>query len=232
MCTESRPGGGEKVGAGCSARGRRGKGFTLAVKRATDLSLCALLSVLCIPVMILFAGLIKCSSPGSVFFVQERAGYRGKGFRMIKFRTMVPRKQTVEPMEWSEAEEERITRLGRFLRDYGLDELPQLYNILRGDMSIVGPRPPLPGQAAGFTARQRRMFEMRPGVLSWAAVQGRRSISPEQRIALHAWYVDHWSLRLDLRILWHSLVVVLRRQDAVELLPRSGRKEQQAHPEA
>jgi len=159
--------------------------------------------------------LVKLSSPGSIFFVQDRVGLNGQIFRMYKFRTMVG-KPDESIVVWSQSDEERITKVGRFLRDYGLDELPQAVNILKGDMSIVGPRPPLPNQAERYTEHQKTMFQMKPGVFSLAAVRGRRSIPTEERIELHVRYVENWSLGLDAEILWKGLLVVLGREDASE----------------
>ncbi len=190
----------------------------LALKRFLDILLSLVAILLSWPVLLLIAILVKLSSPGPVFFVQERAGLGQKPFPMFKFRTMVEALSKQQATVWTAAEEARITPVGRFLRDYGLDELPQLLNILRGDMSIVGPRPPLPVQVEGYTERQRKMFQMRPGVLSLAAVEGRRALPVEQRIELHVRYVEEWSLWLDLKILWRALFVVLRRQDATEAI--------------
>jgi sugar transferase EpsL len=194
----------------------------LALKRFLDILLSLVVLLLSWPVLLLIAVLVKLSSPGPVFFVQARAGLGQKPFPMLKFRTMAEASSKQQATVWTAAEEARITPLGRFLRDYGLDELPQLLNILRGDMSIVGPRPPLPVQVESYTERQRKMFQMRPGVLSLAAVEGRRALPVERRIELHVRYVEAWSLGLDFRILWRALFVVLGRQDASETRTEPG----------
>ena len=188
----------------------------LAVKRLGDVVVSAALLAVGWPVLVAIAVLVKATSPGPVFFPQERVGRGQRIYRMLKFRTMADRPSARSALAWTADDEARITPLGRFLRDYGLDELPQLWNILKGEMSIVGPRPPLPAQAEAYTERQKRMFDMRPGVLSLAAVEGRRSLPVVRRIDLHVEYVERWSLRLDVEILWRALFVVLRRQDAVE----------------
>ena len=188
----------------------------LAVKRLGDVVVSAALLAVGWPVLVAIAVLVKATSPGPVFFPQERVGRGQRAYRMLKFRTMTDRPSARSALAWTADDEARITPLGRFLRDYGLDELPQLWNILKGEMSIVGPRPPLPAQAEVYTQRQKRMFDMRPGVLSLAAVEGRRSLPVVRRIDLHVRYVETWSLRLDVEILWRALFVVLRRQDAVE----------------
>ncbi len=189
----------------------------LTLKRLLDIVLCLVVLLVSGPALLLIALLIKVTSPGPVFFVQERVGLGQRVYRMPKFRTMTDRPSGRSKLAWTAEDEARITPLGRTLRDYGLDELPQLYSILKGDMSIVGPRPPLPAQVESYTERQKRMFRMRPGVVSLAAVEGRRSLPVEARIDLHVRYVESWSLRLDLQILWRALFVVLGRQDAVEV---------------
>ena len=186
-----------------------------ALKRLFDIIMSMLVAVIGAPVFMVVAVLVKLSSPGPVFFVQDRVGKDGSAFRMYKFRTMAG-KPDASMLVWTQSEEDRITKIGRFLRDYGLDELPQVLNILRGDMSIVGPRPPLPMQAEQYTDCQKTMFNMRPGVISLADVKGRRSIPMEERIEWHVWYVQNWSMRLDLEILWKTLFIVLRRQNASE----------------
>ena len=190
-------------------------GIEHAIKRVFDVAACLMVLALGAPVFIIIALIVRLSSPGPVLFIQERTGRHGRAFRMYKFRTMVGRKDE-SILVWTTTDEQRITRVGRFLRDYGLDELPQVINILKGDMSIVGPRPPRPLQAERYSDHQRHMFSMRPGVISLADVKGRRSIPTEERIEWHVWYVENWSIRLDLEILWKTLLIVLRRENAEE----------------
>lgn len=190
-------------------------GIKLAMKRIFDVVMGLIVLVIGAPVFAIVAILVKLSSPGPIFFVQDRTGKHGRTFRMYKFRTMIGNADD-SLLVWTESEEARITTIGRFLRDYGLDELPQVVNILRGDMSIVGPRPPLLLQAGQYTDHQRIMFNMRPGVISLADIKGRRSIPMEERIEWHVRYVQDWSIRLDIEILWKTLFVVLRRQNAGE----------------
>jgi lipopolysaccharide/colanic/teichoic acid biosynthesis glycosyltransferase len=188
-------------------------------KRLLDIVVCSILAFCGFPILLLLALLVKLSSTGPVFFVQDRIGRNEKSYRIIKFRTMVGQPDNKET-RWTKSEEARITPIGRFMRDYGLDELPQLINILKGDMSIIGPRSPLPQQVKVFPARFKKMFDMRPGVLSLAAIEGRRSLSMEERYELHVQYVETWSLKLDLKILWRSLFVILRREAATENVPK------------
>lgn len=191
----------------------------LAIKRLFDIVISGLIFFICFPVLLLLAVLVRLSSPGPIFFVQTRIGKDEKPYRIIKFRTMTGN-PTKEATQWSKSEEERITPIGHFMRDYGLDELPQLLNILKGDMSIVGPRSPLPQQVTAFSTHFKKMFRMRPGVLSLAAISGRRSLTMEDRYNLHVHYVETWSLKLDIKILWHSLFIVLRKEAVTENLPR------------
>jgi len=191
------------------------KNFQLVIKRIFDL--CASLTILVVglPFLLLIGLFVKIASPGPVFFIQSRVGKNGKIYRMIKFRTMTGMPDS-QAMRWTLKDEQRIFRGGHFLRDFGLDELPQLLNIIKGDMSIVGPRPPLPQQVNAFPARLKKMFTMRPGVLSLAVIAGRRTLTLEERYDLHVQYVKTWSLKLDFKILWRSLFVVLRREGASE----------------
>ncbi len=189
----------------------------LYIKRFFDIGVCLLIIIIGFPFFLLFGILVKLSSPGPVFFVQTRIGKNEKPYKIIKFRTMSgsPDKNA---MRWTKSDEDRITRIGHFMRDFGFDELPQLFNILKGDMSIIGPRSPLPQQVEAFPSRFKKMFTMRPGVLSLAVIAGRRSLTMEQRYELHVQYVETWSLKLDFKILWRSLFVVLRRESATEKL--------------
>lgn len=188
----------------------------LGLKRICDVLICGLLLIVASPMLFILALLIKLSSPGPVFFVQERMGRWEQSFRIYKFRTMTGQPNPHDT-RWTKAEEARITPIGSFMRDYGLDELPQLVNILKGDMSIIGPRPPLPSQVTEFSPQLRKMFRMRPGVLSLAAIAGRRSLPMEERYKLHVTYVENWSLALDLKILWQSLFVVLGKESARDI---------------
>ena len=193
------------------------KWLSLFIKRIMDIVLCTMVLLITLPLLLIMPILVKLSSPGRVFFLQKRAGREMKSFEVIKFRTMKTN-LSAQSTVWSKEEEERITSIGRFLRDYGLDELPQLWNILKGDMSIIGPRAMLEETAISIPEQYRSIFRMRPGVLSLAVIAGRRTIPMEKRIELHAQYVEEWSLALDFKILWKSLFVVLFRQDANEVL--------------
>ena len=198
--------------------------LSLTVKRFMDISLCGAVFILASPLFLVIPILIKLSSAGPIFFVQSRVGQNRKTFNLIKFRTMRPTSKK-QALNWSKEEEERITPIGRFFRDYGLDELPQLYNILKGDMSIIGPRALLPVTADQISPQDHNIFLMKPGVLSLAAISGRRSIPMSKRIELHVKYVDEWSLTLDLKILWKSLFVVLFCKDANEIITEPKCKE-------
>lgn len=171
------------------------------VKRALDVGASCLGLAALVPVGLLVAAAIKLDSPGPVFFVQQRAGLNGRPFRAWKFRTMVPEAETQGLGPLTHAGDPRVTRVGRWLRATGLDELPQLWNVLRGEMSLVGPRPTLLYQVERYTPEQRRRLSVRPGLTGWAQVRGRNALTWAERIELDLWYIDHWSLWLDLKIL-------------------------------
>ncbi len=160
------------------------------------------------PVIWLIAALIRLDSPGPAFFRQERIGKDGNPFISIKFRSMADSKENTGVF----VGDKRITRIGKHLRDTSLDELPQLYNIINGEMSIVGPRPTLRYQVVAYDNFQRRRLEVKPGITGWAQINGRNTIPWEQRIILDVWYVDHWSLMLDLKIMWRTIKTVLRQE--------------------
>ena len=178
-------------------------------KRAVDLILTVpMLLLLAIPLLVL-ALAIAAEDRGPVFFRQERVGRGGKPFRVWKFRTMIPDAQSVGLKHTVAMNDERITRVGKVLRNFGLDELPQLLNVLAGEMSLVGPRPTLEYQVKAYDEFQRRRLEAKPGITSLAVVSGRNALSWEERIKLDVWYIDHWSLRLDVSILLRTLWKVL-----------------------
>jgi lipopolysaccharide/colanic/teichoic acid biosynthesis glycosyltransferase len=169
--------------------------------RALDVVLAAALLVVTAPLLALAALAIRLESRGPVFYRQLRVGRDGQPFELWKLRTMVPGAESMGAGIYVVAGDSRITRTGRLLRRFSLDELPNLVNVLRGDMSIVGPRPTVQEQVDRYTDRQRRRLEVRPGITGWAQINGRTSLPWPERIELDVWYVEHRSLRLDLRIL-------------------------------
>lgn len=186
--------------------------ISLAIKRAVDVVLSLGVAMLASPLLLLIALAIRLTSRGPILLKQERIGKEMRTFEMYKFRTM--RADHKATLAWTAADAEAVTSIGGFLRDYGFDELPQLLNILKGDMSIIGPRPPLATQADRYRGPLEAMFRMKPGVLSLAAAYGRRGIPPEKRAELHVEYVQRWSLLLDWHIFWRCFFVVLRKENA------------------
>ena len=181
-----------------------------SAKRAFDLAVAIPATILLAPVMAGVAAWVRLDSPGPAIFRQRRAGAFGRPFTCLKFRSMVDgAERTGAGLKVTE-DDDRITRAGRVLRRLSLDELPQLINVIRGDMSIVGPRPTLPAQVAHYDDVQRRRLLARPGITGLAQVRGRAAIPWSQRIALDVQYVDTWSMGLDLRIIGETIRVVLR----------------------
>ncbi len=181
-------------------------------KRLLDVTLASVGLVLSAPLLALLAVLIRLESPGHPFYTQTRAGRDGRPFSIYKLRTMVHGAEFAGAGLAIQAGDDRITHMGRLLRRYSLDELPNLYNVLRGEMSIVGPRPTLLHQVEQYTDRQRTRLEVKPGITGWAQINGRASLPWSERIELDIWYVEHRSLRLDLRILARTGRLVLRGQ--------------------
>jgi len=180
------------------------------MKRTLDVTIAAAAIVLFSPIMLATAIATVLTQGRPILFRQQRPGLHGQAFTIVKFRTM----RATQPGEiWYRTDERRVTRLGRFLRSTSIDELPELWNVIRGDMSLVGPRPLLMDYLESYTPAQRRRHEVRPGITSWAIVNGRHALSFADRLALDTWYVDHWSLRLDLRIMLLTARQVLRRTD-------------------
>jgi len=160
------------------------------------------------PILLIVAFLIRRQMGSPVFFRQTRPGLHGRPFEMIKFRTM---RDALGPDGSPLPDSERMTRLGRFLRSSSLDELPELWNVLKGDMSLVGPRPLLMEYLPLYSPEQARRHELRPGVTGWAQVNGRNAISWDEKFALDVWYVDNQSLWLDLKIIWLTIRKVIKR---------------------
>jgi lipopolysaccharide/colanic/teichoic acid biosynthesis glycosyltransferase len=198
--------------------GRPGQGLP----RAADLAI-ALVSLLILSPLLLAAAIaIKLSSPGPVFYRQRRVGKGGVVFELFKLRTM---RQGADPVGVGTAvtaDDPRVTRVGRLLRRFSLDELPNLFNVLRGEMRIVGPRATLPAQVELYTPRQRRRLDLRPGVTGWAQIHGRAGIPWEERIELDVWYVEHRSLWLDLKILARTPGALLGGAGNVAVDPYAG----------
>jgi lipopolysaccharide/colanic/teichoic acid biosynthesis glycosyltransferase len=186
-----------------------GTALTGVGERGLDLVLALLAAAMTAPLVALLALAIRLESPGSPIYRQTRVGKDGRLFEIYKLRTMVHGAEfTGAKLALAEGDE-RITRVGALLRRYSLDELPNLWNVLRGDMSIVGPRPTLEVQVLQYTQRQRGRLAVKPGITGWAQINGRASLPWPERIELDLWYVEHRSLRLDLRILWRTIGLVL-----------------------
>ena len=183
-----------------------------ALKRVLDVGGAVIVLTALSPLIALIALAIKLDDLGPVLFVQDRVGRGGRRFRCAKFRTMVQGAERMAGGFTVTAADTRVTRVGRLLRLWTLDELPQLFNVLRGDMSIVGPRPWVPSQAAQCSDADRRRFDVRPGMAGWAWIHGRNRLEWDERIRLDVWYVDHWSLLLDFRILARAFLLLLRRE--------------------
>ncbi|MDG4867875.1 sugar transferase [Guyparkeria sp. 1SP6A2] len=179
------------------------------MKRLFDLAASLLLLIGLSPVILVLIGLIRWRLDAPVFFRQTRPGVDGQPFEMIKFRTM---RELVDEAGQPLPDERRMTRLGAFLRSSSLDELPELWNVLKGDMSLVGPRPLLMEYLPLYNAEQMRRHEVRPGVTGWAQVNGRNAVSWDEKFKLDVWYVDNRTLRLDLKILLLTVKKVLWRE--------------------
>jgi sugar transferase EpsL len=165
--------------------------------------------VLFLPIMLLTSPLVWIFLGTPILFRQQRPGYRGKPFITYKFRTMTDRRGRDGNLL---PDSERLTRFGRFLRSTSIDDLPQLFNVLRGEMSLVGPRPLLMKYLELYTPEQRRRHDGLPGITGWAQVNGRNALSWDERFRLDVWYVDHWSFWLDIKILFMTLGTVVRRK--------------------
>ena len=180
-------------------------------KRLFDLFVSIMGLIICAIPMLIIAIAIKIESKGPVIFKQERVGKNGKVFNIYKFRSMCVGAEQTGSGVYSGKGDKRVTKVGKILRATSLDELPQFLNLLKGDMSLIGPRPPLtyhPWTWDKYTDEQKRMFEVRPGITGWAQVNGRKEVEWNKRIQLNVWYVDHVSLWLDIKILFMTVFKV------------------------
>jgi len=178
------------------------------IRRALDIAVSSLALTLAAPVLATAMVAIRLESPGPVIYRQRRAGRDGRPFDVLKLRTMVDGAEHIGAGLAIDANDSRVTRVGALLRRTSLDELPNLLNVLRGEMSLIGPRPTLPVQVAQYTKRQRGRLAIRPGITGWAQVNGRASLPWSERIELDLYYIEHRSLALDLRILWRTPALV------------------------
>lgn len=178
-------------------------------KRGLDFIVAFCLLLLSSP-LLLFAivGLLFANGRGNIFFLQERPGLQGKIFRIVKFKTMTDARDAAGNLL---PDAQRLTTIGKFVRSTSIDELPQLINVLRGDMSLIGPRPLLPQYLPLYSQEQARRHEVRPGITGWAQCHGRNAISWSEKFKLDVWYVDHISLTTDLKILWFTFKTVINR---------------------
>jgi lipopolysaccharide/colanic/teichoic acid biosynthesis glycosyltransferase len=179
------------------------------LKRWFDVAFAACALAIASPVLVVAALCARLGDRGPLLFRQERIGLRGLPFELLKFRTMRQHEYTVEQLGQVRPDHPLVTPVGRFMRRFKIDELPQLWNVVRGDMSIVGPRPTIREQVERYDAFRRRRLEARPGVTGWAQVKGSSEIPWDDRIMLDVWYIEHWSFGIDLRILLRTPAVVL-----------------------
>jgi sugar transferase EpsL len=182
--------------------------YERCAKRSLDFLLAITALLLFSPLLVTVTLLVNIQLGGCAFYQQIRSGICGKPFVLTKFRTMTEARDATGRLL---PDAQRLTAFGSFLRSTSLDELPELWNVLRGDMSLVGPRPLLPQYLERYTPEQARRHEVRPGLTGWAQVHGRNAISWEEKFALDVWYVDHVSFWLDLKILWLTVFQVVRR---------------------
>lgn len=184
----------------------------MIIKELLDRIFSLILIILLAPLFIILILCTKLDSKGPVFFLQERVGKGGRIFRILKFRTMIPNAIQIGSGVYTEDNDPRITRIGRFLRRTSLDELPQLINILKGDMSFIGPRPTLEYQVKEYDDFQKKRLLMKPGVTGLAQINGRNSISWPERIRYDVTYIESWSLFLDLKIFLKTFLVVFKQE--------------------
>ena len=185
-------------------------------KRFMDIVISLLALIVLSPLLLILAIAVKIDSPGPVVFKQQRIGRKGKVFNIYKFRSMCVGAEKIGSGVYSGKGDKRVTKVGNFLRKTSADELLQLVNILKGDMSLIGPRPPLtyhPWPYEQYTEEQKRMFEVRPGITGWAQVNGRKEVEWHKRIELNVWYVEHLSFWLDIKIFFMTIFKVFSNAD-------------------
>lgn len=180
------------------------------IKRSFDIIFSLTVLIMLSPIFLIIAILVKIKLGGHIFFVQERIGMYNRPFKMYKFRTMRDTKDSSGNLL---SDNERLTKFGKTLRSTSLDELPEFFNILRGEMSLIGPRPLLPEYLPLYSGEQIKRHNVLPGLTGWAQINGRNSISWTEKFELDVWYVENWSLKLDLKIFFLTIVKVIKRED-------------------
>ena len=188
------------------------------IKRSLDVVIAIFGLVVASPLLLIISILIKLDSPGPVFFFQTRIGLRGQVFSIVKFRTMCVGAEHTGSGVYSEKDDMRVTKVGRILRMLSLDELPQLFCLLAGTMSLIGPRPPLtyhPWPYENYSEEQKKMFSVRPGITGWSQVNGRNTVEWPRRIQLNVWYAEHLTFMLDVKIFFMTIYKVLGRKDVL-----------------
>lgn len=180
------------------------------IKRSFDIIFSLTVLIMLSPIFLIIAILVKIKLGGHIFFVQERIGMYNRPFKMYKFRTMRDTKDSSGNLL---SDNERLTKFGKILRSTSLDELPEFFNILRGEMSLIGPRPLLPEYLPLYSGEQIKRHNVLPGLTGWAQINGRNSISWTEKFKLDVWYVENWSLKLDLKIFFLTIVKVIKRED-------------------
>lgn len=187
----------------------RRRRFAESIKRGIDVLVSCGALILLAPILLVVGGLVRIKLGCPVLFTQPRPGLRGRPFLLYKFRTMTDARDAEGRLL---DDGERLTPFGQFLRSTSLDELPELWNVLKGDMSLVGPRPLLMSYLERYSPEQARRHEVRPGITGWAQVNGRNALSWGEKLSLDVWYVDHWTIALDFKIIIKTFVYVLQRR--------------------
>lgn len=196
------------------------KKIGLSIKRSFDIVISLIALIILLPLIVVIAIAIKFEDWGPILFIHKRVGKDGEIFNCYKFRSMVIGAENMGLGLKIKKKDSRITKVGRIIREWTLDEIPQLFNVLRGEMSIVGPRPVMPTQTENYLERENKRFDMKPGMAGWAWIHGRRELPWKKRIDLDIWYIDNWSLKLDLYILFRAAVLLFLRK-GVNVTPNS-----------
>jgi lipopolysaccharide/colanic/teichoic acid biosynthesis glycosyltransferase len=203
-------------------KNKNDKNLCFSIKRIFDVIISLISLIVLFPIFTILGVLIKLDSKGPIFFIQERVGKNSKIFKMYKFRTMIINSEKVGLGYSVKKDDSRITKVGKYLRLTGIDELPQILNVLKGEMSLVGPRPTLLYQVKKYSYWEKRRLEMRPGITSLMIISGHNKLSWPEKIKTDIYYIGHWSLWLDLKILFRTVwVIIFTREGIYEDNPKA-----------